>query len=182
MEPPTRIPGTVLLIDAQGILNVKHGQGSREMVLVPQFTDHPEDPLRWSKSQDTSISIADLSTGNGILYLFVGWGTMITQGLALKYGRRVVLVCCIVLVTGMTLWTAFIRSTGGFFANRILPGIFASPQETLIEIVIDDIFSPTTEASTLASTAGTSFAVPFCHPWLPVTSLKFSDGNGFSIS
>ncbi|KAL3472556.1 major facilitator superfamily domain-containing protein [Aspergillus californicus] len=171
MEAQTRIPGTVRLIDTQGILNVKHGQGTREIVLVPQPTDDPDDPLRWSKprkmssvicamawcffvgtmisglspayvliEEDTGISVGDLSTGNGILYLFMGWGTMITQSLALKYGRRVVLVVCIICITGMTAWTAFVQSSGEFFANRILLGIFASPQEALIEMVIGDVF------------------------------------------
>ncbi|KAL4900035.1 hypothetical protein BDW74DRAFT_171117 [Aspergillus multicolor] len=171
MEPPTRIPGTVQLIDAQGILNVKHGQGTGNIVLVPQPTNHPDDPLRWSGprkmtntvcamvwcffigamisglspayiliEEHTGISVADLSTGNGILYLFMGWGTMITQSLALKYGRRIVLVACMVFVTAMTIWTAFVQSRGEYFANRILLGISASPQETLIEIVIGDTY------------------------------------------
>ncbi|KAL4995909.1 major facilitator superfamily domain-containing protein [Aspergillus recurvatus] len=174
MEAPLaqpRLPGTVKLIDAQGLLNVKHGEGSHEIILVPQPTDDPDDPLCWSKprkmttvicamawcffigaiisglspayiliEQDTGIPVADLSTGNGLLYLFMGWGTMITQCLALKYGRRIVLVGCIILVTAVTVWTAFVRSRGEFFANRILLGICASPQETLIEIVIGDVF------------------------------------------
>ncbi|KAL4953953.1 major facilitator superfamily domain-containing protein [Aspergillus filifer] len=166
-----RLPGTVKLIDMQGLLNVKHGHGKREIILVPQPTDDLDDPLRWTQSRKmtsvisamtwcffigfmisglspayilieshTGISVADLSTGNGILYLFMGWGTMITQSLALKYGRRPVLVGCMVLVTAMTVWTAFVRSRGEFFANRILLGIFASPQETLIEIIIGDVF------------------------------------------
>ncbi|KAL2860305.1 major facilitator superfamily domain-containing protein [Aspergillus pseudodeflectus] len=166
-----RLPGTVKLIDAQGLLNVKHGHGSQEIILVPQPTDDPDDPLRWSKprkmtsiisamawcffigtiisglspayiliEKDTGISIADLSTGNGILYLFMGWGTMITQSLALKYGRRLVLVGCIILVTAVTVWTAYVQSRGEFFVNRILLGIFASPQETLIEMIIGDMF------------------------------------------
>ncbi|KAJ5100124.1 hypothetical protein N7532_007125 [Penicillium argentinense] len=171
METLPPIPGTVQLVDTQGILNVTHGQGWHDIVLVPQPTDDPDDPLRWSKSRKrsviicvmtwcffigamisglspayilieeaTGISVADLSTGNGILYLFMGWGTLITQSLALKYGRRLMLVVSIIMVTGMTLWTAFVQSGGEFFANRILLGISASPQETLVEIVIGDVF------------------------------------------
>ncbi|KAL3466690.1 major facilitator superfamily domain-containing protein [Aspergillus heterothallicus] len=166
-----RLPGTVKLIDAQGLLNVKHGHGSHEIILVPQPTDDPDDPLRWSKPRkmtsiicamawcffigtmisglspayiliedDTGISVADLSTGNGIMYLFMGWGTMITQSLALKYGRRPILVGCIISVTVVTVWAAYMRSRGEYFVNRVLLGIFASPQETLIEMIIGDLF------------------------------------------
>ncbi|KAF5005147.1 hypothetical protein FDECE_8404 [Fusarium decemcellulare] len=171
MASQVPIPGTVQLVDAQGIFNVKHGQQSRDIVLVPQPTDNPDDPLRWSVprktrnivcamtwcffvaamisglspaylliEQDTGISVADLSTGNGLLFLFLGWGTMITQCLALNYGRRLTLMVSIVCTTGVTLWTAYVQSRGEFFANRILLGIVSSPQETLIEVIIGDIF------------------------------------------
>lgn len=173
MDSEVPIPGTVQLVDAQGIFNVKHqhGQRSHDIVLVPQPTDDPEDPLRWSAArktrniicamawcffvaamisglspayilieEDTGISIADLSTGNGILFLFLGWGTMITQCLALDHGRRLTLVVSIILTTGVTLWTAYVKGRGEFFANRILLGIVASPQETLIEVIIGDIY------------------------------------------
>src|SRR5262249_47941161 len=148
------IPGTVQLVDVQGIFNVKHGQQSRDIVLVPQPTNDPDDPLRWTSArktrniicamgwcffvagmisglspayilieQDTGISIADLSTGNGILFLFLGWGTMITQCLALSNGRRLTLLVSIILTSAVTLWTAYVKSRGEFFANRILLGI-----------------------------------------------------------
>ncbi|KAL7930741.1 major facilitator superfamily domain-containing protein [Trichoderma chlorosporum] len=165
------IPGTVQLVDVQGIFNVKHGQQSRDIVLVPQPTNDPDDPLRWTTARktksiicamgwcffvagmisglspayiliekDTGISIADLSTGNGILFLFLGWGTMITQCLALSNGRRLTLLVSIVATTAVTLWTAYVQSRGEFFANRILLGIAASPQETLIEVIVGDLF------------------------------------------
>ncbi|PNP42455.1 hypothetical protein TGAMA5MH_05196 [Trichoderma gamsii] len=165
------IPGTVQLVDAQGVFDVKHGQQSQDIVLVPQPTNDPDDPLRWVASRktrniicalvwcffvagmisglspayiliekDTGISIADLSTGNGILFLFLGWGTMITQCLALSNGRRLTLLISIIMTTLVSLWTAYVKSRGEFFANRILLGIAASPQETLIEVIVGDLF------------------------------------------
>ncbi|KAF7550133.1 hypothetical protein G7Z17_g5921 [Cylindrodendrum hubeiense] len=171
MATAVPIPGTVQLVDVQGVFNVEHGQHSREIVLVPQPTDNPNDPLRWTVKrktkniicamgwcffvaamisglspayilieEDTGISIADLSTGNGLLFLFLGWGTMITQCLALNYGRRLTLVISIILTSAVTLWTAYVETKGEYFANRILLGIVSSPQETLIEVIIGDIF------------------------------------------
>lgn len=164
------VPGTVQLIDAEGTLNVKHGR-HKEIVLVPQPTNDPDDPLRWSHprkilnvttamawcfliaglisglspaylliEEETGISVSDLSTGNGIMYLFLGWGTMITQCVALNWGRRNVLVVSGVLSGAVSLWTAYVQSRGEFFVNRIILGIVASPQETLIEVIIGDIF------------------------------------------
>ncbi|KAI5456685.1 major facilitator superfamily domain-containing protein [Mariannaea sp. PMI_226] len=166
------IPGTVQLVDIQGVFNVEHGgQRSRDIVLVPQPTNDPDDPLRWSPrrktkniicamswcffiaalisglspayiliEQDTGISIADLSTGNGIMFLFLGWGTLFTQCLALNNGRRITLIVSAIASAGMSLWTAYVKSRGEFFANRILLGIAASPQETLIEVIVGDLF------------------------------------------
>ncbi|CAH0027566.1 unnamed protein product [Clonostachys rhizophaga] len=91
-------------------------------------------------SEDTGISIADLSTANGVFYLFLGWGTLITQQLALSYGRRPVLVASSVLTTFVTLWSAYVRSQGEFYVNRIILGIVSSPMETLIEVIIGDIY------------------------------------------
>ncbi|KAK7432214.1 hypothetical protein QQZ08_001159 [Neonectria magnoliae] len=165
------IPGTVQLVDAEGVLNVKHGKNNYDIVLVPQPSDHPDDPLRWSQPRkmqnvfcamtwcffaaamisglspayvlieaDTGISVADLSTGNGLMYLFLGWGTLITQCTALNYGRRPTLVLSVILTSLVTLWSAYVKTKGEFYANRIILGVVSSPMETLIEVVIGDVF------------------------------------------
>ncbi|KAK0384267.1 hypothetical protein NLU13_8355 [Sarocladium strictum] len=170
MVSAVQVPGTVQLIDSDGILHLHHGR-QKEIVLVPQPTNDPDDPLRWSHprkvlnvtmamawcfliaglisglspaylliEKDTGISVSDLSTGNGIMFLFLGWGTLITQCVALNWGRRSVLVVSGVLSGAVSLWTAYVQSRGEFFVNRIILGIVASPQETLIEVIIGDIF------------------------------------------
>ncbi|KAI8672512.1 hypothetical protein LRP88_02979 [Fusarium phalaenopsidis] len=167
----TPIPGTVQLVDIQGVVHAKHGEGHKDIVLIPQPSDHPDDPLSWTPRRklfnifwamtwcflaaaiisglspaylmieaDTGISVADLSTGNGLLYLFLGWGTLITQNVALTYGRRITLVASILLTTFVTLWSAYVESRAELFVNRIILGIVSSPMETLIEVIIGDVF------------------------------------------
>ncbi|GJN73400.1 major facilitator superfamily protein [Purpureocillium lilacinum] len=164
------VPGTVQLVDLDGVLHAKHSKG-KDIVLIPQPTDHPDDPLAWTPrrkafnifwamtwcflaaaiisglspaylmiAEDTGISVADLSTGNGLMYLFLGWGTLITQNLALNLGRRLTLVASILLTTFVTLWSAYVHTRAEFFVNRILLGIVSSPMETLIEVIIGDVF------------------------------------------
>lgn len=182
MEEQTEIliPGTAQLVDAQGLFhglhNQSHGHGMHaqhacEIVLVPQPTDDPQDPLRWTPprkmqamvvalmwcffvaatisglspaylliEKDTGISVADLSTGNGIMFLFLGWGTMLSQTLALACGRRPTLVVSVLLTSAVTVWTAYVKSRGEFYINRVFLGIMASPQETLIEVIVGDLF------------------------------------------
>lgn len=90
-------------------------------------------------SEDTGISVADLSTGNGLLYLFMGWGTLLTQNLAQDFGRRPVLLVGMLGSSLLQIWSAYMKSVGEWYANRILLGIFISPQEALIELCIADI-------------------------------------------
>jgi len=43
------IPGTVHLVDLEGILRGKHASGGNsDVVLVPAPSDDPDDPLNWS--------------------------------------------------------------------------------------------------------------------------------------
>ncbi|KAJ5501991.1 hypothetical protein N7463_004865 [Penicillium fimorum] len=90
-------------------------------------------------SEDTGISVADLSTGNGLMYLFMGWGTLLTQNLAQDFGRRPVLLVGILGSSLLQIWSTYMKSVGEWYANRILLGIFVSPQEALIELCIADI-------------------------------------------
>lgn len=170
-EVEVPVPGTVQLVDVQGLFHGLHGENAHDIVLVPQPTDDPNDPLRWSQGRksvaifvamawcflvaaiisglspayllieaDTGISVADLSTGNGILFLFLGWGTLLSQTMALAIGRRLTLLVSILLTVAVTVWTAYVSSRGEFFINRIFLGIFASPQETLIEVIVGDLY------------------------------------------
>ncbi|EED20900.1 conserved hypothetical protein [Talaromyces stipitatus ATCC 10500] len=164
------IPGTVQQVDVNHNLRVRHGEGQKDIVLIPQPSSHPDDPLNWSFkrktlnsfcqmawcffaaalisglspaylliSKDTGISVADLSTGNGIMYLFMGWGTLITQNLAQNWGRRPVLIIGMLGASLLTIWSAYVKSVGEWYANRVLIGIFMSPQEALIELCISDV-------------------------------------------
>lgn len=47
---PDKIPGTVTLVDVEHELRARHGdRGDKDIVLVPQPSDHPDDPLNWSR-------------------------------------------------------------------------------------------------------------------------------------
>lgn len=164
------IPGTVRLVDVNNTLNVAHGEGQQDIILVPQPTADPNDPLNWTRPRkllnsswqfiwcffiaalisglspayllieaDTGISVADLSTGNGLMFLFLGWGTLISQTLAINFGRRPCLIVSMLGGSLITIWSAHVSSVGEWYANRILLGLFCSPQEALVELCIADI-------------------------------------------
>ncbi len=43
------MPGTIHLVDLDGVLRAKHASGGQQdVVLVPAPSDDPDDPLNWS--------------------------------------------------------------------------------------------------------------------------------------
>lgn len=66
MTDDTSVPGTVLLVDLEHILRSKHARGRlNDVVLVPQPSSNPEDPLNWSHHRKL------LNTVCWCLYTFV---------------------------------------------------------------------------------------------------------------
>ena len=52
MEDDHFVPGTVHLVDLEGVLNAKHASGSqKDIVLVPAPSADPDDPLNWSATR-----------------------------------------------------------------------------------------------------------------------------------
>ena len=91
-------------------------------------------------TRDTGISTASLVQGTGLQFLFLGWGCLITQPLALTYGRRGVYLMSLLLTVPLMVWTAYSRTEGEWYAHRILIGFITTPIEALPEVSIPDIF------------------------------------------
>lgn len=185
------IPGTVHLVDIEGTLNVEHEDGD-DIVLIPQPTLNPDDPLRWSKrkkyaiavlllwtvfafdiltlalspvllviQEDTGIPLSVLNSGQGVLYLFFGYLNLVWQGLGLNYGRRPVLLICLLGCTLCSVWAGKAKSVGEWYANRIIIGCFFGPAETLIEVCMSDIFFAHERGSWISWYVYTLFTTPF---------------------
>lgn len=186
-----RVPGTIHLVDLEGTMDVRHEEGD-DIVLVPQPTDDPEDPLNWSKWRkkrlalclmlavfsadilstalsavlldivaDTGISLGDLNTGVGIQYLFFGWSCLLWQPLGLTFGRRPVIILCGLACMLCTVWSAYVKSAGEWYINRLLVGFFYGPIETLVEVCISDVFFAHERGGWIAWYCFTLFNIPF---------------------
>jgi MFS family permease len=91
-------------------------------------------------SQGTGITIAQLNTGTGFLFLMAGWSNLIWQPLALTFGRRPIILLSLVGCVAVTEWTAWIDRYSPWAAARCIYGIVCAPVEVLPEICIPDIF------------------------------------------
>ena len=104
-----RVPGTVLLDEAEGhpdspVAALKHGKGrNSHIVLVPQPSDDPNDPLNWPQSKKIlCMAITSFGallyagtvgplTNSGLLYIALDFNTTIGQ-VVLDNGYQVLVV------------------------------------------------------------------------------------------
>ncbi|CDK25638.1 unnamed protein product [Kuraishia capsulata CBS 1993] len=163
------IPGSVHLVDESG--DLAYAIHEKEIVLVPTPSDHPDDPLNWSKrrkylnmfcmvlyvmalgvsgsavysvitdiTEHSTLTVSNLNTGTGVMFLFCGWGNLIWQPMALQYGKRPAYLFSVLGVTFSTLWEAYVKTGPQWIGSKILQGFFVSSIESLPESSVADIF------------------------------------------
>jgi MFS family permease len=90
--------------------------------------------------KDTGIPLSTLNAGTGYFFFLLGWGGMVTQPLALMFGKRGIYLISMVGSIACLAWNAYVSSEGEWIANKIIQGLFISPIEMLVETSIGDIF------------------------------------------
>ncbi|KAF6830345.1 putative ion transporter [Colletotrichum plurivorum] len=176
--PPTDdqhevIPGTRRLYDEHGA-NLpgdaslqKHG----DIVLVPQPTESPNDPLRWSLprkiwhsclvlyivgltaatsnnagsgadgvGEEYGIGYDVFNTGAGVLFIAIGYWTLLSSPLVHLYGRRLGYIISMVVNIGGLLWYARIKDVSGVVWSQLFVGAAESVGEATVQLSLLDIW------------------------------------------
>ncbi|KAI9811891.1 MAG: hypothetical protein M1827_005242 [Pycnora praestabilis] len=135
-----------LSADSEGPLNWTKGRKLLAVVMcyVNVFSIGIPTPAQYSVitniSDDSGISVADLNTSTGLMFLFLGWACLFWQPIALVYGRHGVYLISSLLTIPIMVWTAYSTSSGVWYASLIIVGILASPFESLPEVTIPDLY------------------------------------------
>uniref|UniRef100_A0A0D2XY38 Major facilitator superfamily (MFS) profile domain-containing protein n=1 Tax=Fusarium oxysporum (strain Fo5176) TaxID=660025 RepID=A0A0D2XY38_FUSOF len=170
------VPGTVLLVDFDGTLDTRHAQGHRDIVLVPTPSEDPDDPLNWSRWRKTLLMATLCVLCRVCIIVTFGWGCLIWQPLAQKFGKRPVYLLSLLGTTGIMIWAPHATTNGQWIANKVLQGTFGAPVESLCEISVSDTYFAHERGTYIAYYAlflgGANFVAP-------VISGFINDGQGW---
>ncbi|KAF3402707.1 hypothetical protein DPV78_004636, partial [Talaromyces pinophilus] len=90
-------------------------------------------------SEQRRLSVDQINTGTGYMFLTFGWGCVILQALALQFGKRPVYLASLLGTMAMMLWQAYITENGQWIAAKLLQGFFGAPIESLAVITVSDV-------------------------------------------
>lgn len=112
------------------------------------------------------LTVGQLNLGTGLMFLFLGWGCLLWQPLAMTYGRRGVYITSIVLSIIPMVWAPHSTGSGQWYTHRILLGLFSAPAESLPEISVPDLFFAHERGAYMGYYAfilfGSNFLAPLC--------------------
>jgi MFS family permease len=145
----------------------KHG----DIVLVPQPTDSPNDPLHWglwrkiwhsllvcfvtaltaatsndagsaeyNQTLDLGIPSGVFNTGAGILFIGIGYWTLLISPAAWLYGRRIPYLVCMVIGLIGAIWFAEVQKTSDALWNQLFVGASEAVAEANVQLSLMDLW------------------------------------------
>ncbi|KAI6552171.1 hypothetical protein MCOR03_008525 [Pyricularia oryzae] len=170
------VPGTAFMNDQDDLPPelaevprelLKKGKGRyRDVILVPQPTDSPNDPLNVEMvllivamsaavvgaygpmlspgfvqvSSDLGITVQMLSEATAWLILSIGLSLFLTNPLAKIIGRRPIYIGAIAIMFATSVWGAVTTTYSSFLTSRIVAGVGMAPYEILVQCTIGDLY------------------------------------------
>lgn len=145
----------------------KHG----DIILVPQPTDSPNDPLNWSLARKTwhsvlvcyvvaltaatsnvagsasvgvneqyNISYDVFNTGAGVLFIAIGYWTLLSSPAVHLYGRRIPYLVGMLWGLIGNIWFGRLKTTGDTIWSQLFVGASESVAEAVVQLSLLDIW------------------------------------------
>lgn len=167
------LPGTRRLFDAEGSpLSAESGlQKHGDIVLLPQPTESPNDPLHWSlphklwhsllvcyvtaltaatsndagaaqynMNLELEISYGSFNTGAGILFIGIGYWTLLSSPAVYLYGRRILYLVGMLWGVIGSIWFARSQRTTDALWSQLFVGASESVAEATVQLSLMDLW------------------------------------------
>ncbi|KAF3763877.1 MFS general substrate transporter [Cryphonectria parasitica EP155] len=176
-DDPEDLPGTRRLFDSEGhMLLVPGGDATSlkkhgDIVLIPQPTDSPNDPLQWSLArkiwhtalvcfitaltaatsndagsasdgfnEELGIDYSYFNTGAGVLFIGIGYWTLLSSPAVHLYGRRLLYLFAMVLGLAGNLWFGLAQTASDTIWSQLFVGASESVAEALVQLSLMDLW------------------------------------------
>lgn len=168
------LPGTRRMFDALGHI-IPNGNASLkkagDIVLVPQPTESPNDPLQWSLArkiwhtalvcfvtaltaatsndagsasegfnEDLGIDYDYFNTGAGVLFVGIGYWTLLSSPAVHLYGRRVLYLVSMVFGLIGNIWFGTAKNASDTIWSQLFVGASESVAEALVQLSLMDLW------------------------------------------
>jgi MFS family permease len=165
------LPGTSYLTESDNHNETSHLLRQGDIVLSPQPTTSPNDPLNWSlprkywhaflvcfvtgltaatsndagstqygQNADLNISYNAMNTAAGVLFIGIGYWTLLMSPAAWLYGRRITYLVCMILGILGAIWLAQIKTTNDSVFNQLFVGASEACAEANVQLSLSDLF------------------------------------------
>lgn len=162
------LPGTSRLVGEE---NSSHSLVDGNIILSPQPTSSPNDPLNWpfarkvlhcvlvcfvtgftaatandaasaqtGENDELGISYDTLNTGAGVLFVGIGYFTLLISPAAWLYGRRITYLVCITLGLIGAIWFARVQGGQDSIWNQLFVGASEACAEANVQLSLSDLF------------------------------------------
>ncbi|PHH93369.1 hypothetical protein CDD83_5923 [Cordyceps sp. RAO-2017] len=98
-------------------------------------------PVFWSQMlRELDITQEDLNVAQALQLVGTAVGCILLVPFAKKYGRRPTYIISVALVTGATLWSAYMTTATEIILSNVLMGLAGATNETATQMSIRDMF------------------------------------------
>ena len=73
-------------------------------------------------SHSTELTLNDLNSGTGYMFLAFGWSCLLWQPLAIQYGKRPVFLFSVLATSMIQVWAPYTKTNSQWIANKVLQG------------------------------------------------------------
>ncbi|KAL4788524.1 major facilitator superfamily domain-containing protein [Aspergillus varians] len=91
-------------------------------------------------SDDTGVSLTYMNGGSALAYLLMGCFNLFWIPMALKIGRRPVLLASTIVFLSSAIWVGRFNGTAQWMLSMVLNGIGCAPYQSVIQLSIFDMF------------------------------------------